>query len=114
MFSAVNHEFAKAHFEDPRRIDLKARSGQLAKSPIMLVDFKLLHLLGKERDGPRVEEERALRRPCLNRFVFIEVFHIVQHVPPAHFGSPNTDSGALGGNSFMLQATSSWCESWLV
>ena len=82
----------------------------------MLVDFKLLHLLlvGKERDGPRVEEERALRRPCLNRFVFIEVFHIVQHVPPDHFGSPNTDSGALGGNSFMLQATSSWCESWLV
>ena len=97
MFSAVNHEFAKAHFEDPRRIDLKARSGQLAKSPIMLVDFKLLYLLGKERDSPRVEEERALRRPCLNRFVSIKVFHILQHVPLAHFGSPDIDSGALGG-----------------
>ena len=97
MFSAVNHEFAKAHFEDPHRIDRKARSGQLAKSPIMLVDFKLLYLLGKERDSPRVEEERALRRPCLNRFVFIKVFHILHHVPLAHFGSPDIDSGALGG-----------------
>ena len=62
---AVNHGFAKAYFEDPRRVDLKARSGQLAKSRIMLVDFEFLYLLGKERDGPRVEEEGALRRPCL-------------------------------------------------
>ena len=65
VLRAVNHEFAKAHFEDPRRVDLKARSGQLAKSRIMLVDFEFLYLLGKERDGPRVEEEGALRRPCL-------------------------------------------------
>ena len=36
------------------------------------------------------------------RFVFIKVFHILQHVPPAHFGSPDTGSGALGGNSLMV------------
>lgn len=63
--SHQHHGFAKAYFEDPRRVDLKARSGQLAKSRIMLVDFEFLYLLGKERDGPRVEEEGALRRPCL-------------------------------------------------
>ena len=45
---AVNHEIPKAHFEDPRRVDLKARSGQLAKSRIMLVDFEFLRVLGKE------------------------------------------------------------------
>ena len=104
MFSAVNHEFAKAHFEDPRRIDLKARSGELTKSPIMLVDFKLLHLLGKERDGPRVEEERALPRPCLNRFFF---YRSVSHRSTCSAGplrKPKYRFWGLGG------VILSWCK----
>ena len=67
----------------------------------MLVDFEFLYLLGKERDGPRVEEERALCRPCL-KIRFPQSVHILQHAPPAHFGSPDTGSGALGGNSLMV------------
>ena len=31
------------------------------------------------------------------------MFHILQHVPPAHFGSPDTGSGALG-------VIRSWCK----
>jgi len=45
------------------------------------------------------------------RFVFIKVFHILQHVPPAHFGSPDA-AGTLERNSLMVQA--GWCESWSV
>ena len=38
------------------------------------------------------------------RFVFIKVFHILQHVPPAHFGSPDA-AGTLERNSLMVQAS---------
>ena len=100
---AVNHEIPKAHFEDPRRVDLKARSGQLAKSRIMLVDFEFLHVLGKEWDGPRVEEKPQLCRPCLKiRF----------HQSALH--PPTCSAGAQMQLLWSWGVIRSWCISWLV